>query len=143
MLIGEYTHTLDDKKRISLPAKFRKEVGKKIVVTRGLDTCLYIYPQKQWERIIAEVEELGIGGRDKRKLSRYFIGGAQEIDVDSLGRILIPQHLRTFASLTSKVVFLGLANRIELWNTTQWNAQQKTIEKDADETAEKMSGLSL
>jgi len=143
MIIGEYTHSLDDKKRISLPAKFRKEVGKKIVVTRGLDSCLYLYPEKQWKRIVGEVEELGIGARDKRKLSRYFIGGAQEVDVDSLGRILIPEHLRTFAQLKSKVVFIGLANRIEIWNDSTWKALQQSIEKDADQTAENLSGLTF
>lgn len=143
MIIGEYTHSLDEKKRISLPAKFRKEIGKNIVVTRGLDSCLYMYPQEQWKRIVTEVEELGIGGRDKRKLNRYFIGGAQEIQVDSIGRILIPEHLRVFAELKSKVVFIGLSNRVEVWSESRWKLEQKSIEKDADQTAEKLSGLSF
>lgn len=143
MIIGEYTHSLDEKKRISLPAKFRKEIGKKVVITRGLDSCLYLYPVKQWQRIVGEVEELGIGGRDKRKLNRYFIGGAQEIDVDSIGRILIPEHLRKFADLKGKVVFLGLTNRVEVWSEKRWETEQQHIEKDADQTAEKLSELSL
>lgn len=126
-----------------MPAKFRKEIGKKVVVTRGLDSCLYLYPEKHWQRIVTEVEELGIGGRDKRKLNRYFIGGAQEIDVDSNGRVLIPEHLRGFAELKTKVVFLGLSNRVEIWSEKRWQMEQKNIEKDADQTAEKLSELSL
>lgn len=137
MFIGEYTHTVDDKKRMSLPSKFRKEIGKNAVVTRGLDNCLFLYTQAEWKKI---AEELGTGWKraDERGIQRFIYGGAQEVSVDSVGRILIPDHLRKFAELTSKVVFAGVHNRIEIWNEQKWNDYTKTIEKKAEELSEKM-----
>jgi len=108
MLIGEYLHTLDSKKRLSLPAKFRKEVGKKVVITRGLDACLFYVPTKTWEAIAEKLEKLPFGQSDTRGMSRFILAGAVETDVDGAGRILVPDFLKEFADLRSRVVLAGV-----------------------------------
>ena len=143
MLIGEYTHTLDPKKRLSLPSKFRKEVGKKVVVTRGLDKCLFIYPIKQWEKISEKIAELSIGQADSRGFNRFILSGAVEADVDGVGRILIPDFLKSFAGLKNKVVIAGVHTRIEVWDEKVWGAYKSKVERDADVLAEKLGDLGV
>jgi MraZ protein len=138
MLIGEYTHTIDDKNRTSLPAKFRKEVGKKVVVTHGLDNCLFLYPIKEWEKISEKLANLSMGQSNTRGFNRFMLAGATEVDVDSVGRMLIPEYLKKFAVLEGKVVFTGVHNRIELWNESRWTEYKQRIEKEADTLAEKL-----
>ena len=122
MLIGEYTHNLDEKKRISLPSKFRKELGKTVVVTHGLDNCLFLYPMKEWSKIAEKIGGLSMGQADTRGFNRFMLAGASEIDVDSAGRILVPDHLKSFAGLSGKVVFAGVHSRVEIWNDSAWQA---------------------
>ena len=141
MLIGEYTHTIDDKKRISLPAKFRKEIGKTVVITHGLDNCLFLYSTTEWEKIAEKLGSLGMGQADTRGFNRFMLAGAVEVDVDSLGRILIPDFLQTFADLNERVVFTGVHNRVEIWNDKNWDAYKKRIEKQADKLAEKLGDI--
>ena len=141
MLIGEYTHTIDDKKRISLPIKFRKELGKKIVVTHGLDNCLFVYTLKEWEKISEKISELGMGQADKRGFNRFMLAGASLVDVDSIGRILIPEHLRDFAEVKEKVVFTGVYNRVEIWNEKRWSEYKQKVIKNADMMAEKLGDI--
>lgn len=138
MLIGEYIHTLDPKKRLSLPAKFRKEIGKKVVVTRGLDNCLFVYPLKQWEKVTHKLSELPMGAADSRGFNRFMLAGAVETDVDSLGRILIPDFLKDFAGLSNKVAVIGVHDRVEIWNEEGWSAYKGRVEKQADVLAEKL-----
>jgi MraZ protein len=141
MLIGEYTHSIDDKNRVSLPIKFRKEVGKKLVATHGLDNCLFLYPLKEWQKISEKLGGLGIGQADTRGFNRFILAGAVEIDVDSIGRILLPDFLKEFASLKEKVVFAGVHNRIEIWNDKRWAEYKKKIETAADSLAEKLGEI--
>ena len=141
MLIGEFRHTLDDKNRISLPAKFRKEIGKNIVITRGLDGCLFIYSLKEWKAISGQLGGLGMGQAATRGFSRHILAGAAEVNIDSVGRMLIPEHLRTFAHITSKVVFAGLYNRIEVWDDAAWERYTKDVEKNADQMAERLGEI--
>ncbi len=141
MLIGEYTHKLDPKKRLSLPVKFRKELGKKVVVTHGLDSCLFVYSATEWQKIAANIAELGLGQADRRGFNRFMLAGAVEVDVDSLGRILIPDFLKTFAKLDEQVVLAGVYNRIEIWNDTSWGTYKKKIQKQADGLAEKLGDI--
>jgi MraZ protein len=141
MLIGEYKHTLDDKKRISLPMKFRKEIGKKIVVTHGLDQCLFMYSIKEWEKISQKIGELGMGQADRRGFNRFMLAGASELSIDSVGRILLPEHLRTFAKINSKVVFAGVYNRIEIWEEAAWEEYKNKVMKGADDIAEKLGDI--
>jgi len=143
MLIGEYTHILDPKKRLSLPAKFRKEMGKNVVVTRGLDSCLFIYPMKQWEAISQKTADLSMGQADSRGFNRFLLSGAVETDVDSAGRILIPDFLKDFAGLKSKVVLAGVHNRVEVWDEKKWMQYKAQIEKQADTLAEKLGDIGV
>lgn len=143
MLIGEYTHSLDPKKRLSLPSKFRNELGKKVVVTRGLDNCLFVYPLKEWERITQKVSELPLGQADTRGFNRFFLSGAVEVDIDSVGRILVPDFLKDFAGLSSKVVLAGVHSRVEIWDEGVWIEYKKRIEKQADALAEKLGEIGI
>lgn len=138
MLIGEYTHTVDDKNRISLPVKFRQEMGKKIVITPGLDGCLFVFTMKQWGTISEKLGESSILQADTRSFNRYMLGGASEVEVDSIGRILIPDFLKDRANLKSKVVMIGVQNRVEIWNDKSWIDYKKVVEKQADSLAEKL-----
>jgi MraZ protein len=143
MFIGEYTHTVDDKKRISLPAKFRKEIGNKVVATRGLDNCLFLFSHKTWEAISTEIAKPGMMQADTRGFSRFMFSGAAEIEVDSIGRILVPDYLREFADLKQTVVFAGVHDRIEIWNVKRWDVYKKKIESQADDMAEKLGAAGL
>ena len=143
MFIGEYTHTVDEKKRISLPSRFRKDLGKKIVITKSPDACLLVYPIKAWEEIAKTLGKLPMGHRDNRDFGRFMLSGAVEVEVDTIGRILIPDFLRDFASLKSKVVFAGLYDRIEIWNEKDWSEKRTVIEKQADSMAEKLGGMGV
>lgn len=143
MLIGEYVHTLDAKKRLSLPSKFRRKFGKKVIVTRGLDNCLFLYPTREWEKISEKLGELSIGQRDTRGFNRFMLSGAVEVDVDSVGRILIPDFLKHFAELKNKVVLAGIHNRVELWDERKWIGYKKRIEGQADQLAEKLGELGV
>lgn len=143
MFIGEYTHTIDEKKRISLPAKFRKELGAKVVVTRGLDNCLFLFPHKTWTKISEEMAKLGMMQADTRGFSRFMFSGASEIDVDSLGRILIPDFLKEFAAISSPVIFAGVHDRIEIWNDKRWADYKRKIELEVDIMAEKLGSVGI
>lgn len=143
MFIGEYTHTVDDKKRISLPSKFKKELGSKVVVTRGLDNCLFLFTHKTWKTISGEMAKLGMMQADTRGFSRFMFSGASEIDVDSMGRILIPDYLREFADVKSTVVFAGVHDRIEIWNEKRWDIYKKRIESEVDMMAEKLGSVGM
>jgi len=141
MLIGEYKHTIDDKKRISLPSKFRKQVGKKMIITRGLDKCLFVYPMAQWNEISKKFGDLGLGQANRRDLNRFIQSGATEVSVDSVGRILIPEYLKKFANIKSKVVFAGVYNRIEIWDEASWDKYTNKVMKEADDIAEKLGDI--
>ena len=141
MLIGEYKHTIDDKNRISLPRKFRSELGKKIVITRGLDNCLFIYSQKEWEQIAKKLGTMGFGQADTRGFNRFMLSGAMEIGIDSAGRVLLPEHLRSFAKLDSKAVFAGVYNRVEVWDEKAWDDYNKQVLSKADVMAETLGDI--
>ncbi len=143
MLIGEYKHTLDPKKRLSLPSKWRKELGAKLVITRGLDNCLFVYPLKEWQKITQKVGQLPLGQADTRSFNRFFLSGAVEVEVDSVGRILVPDFLKDFAVLSSKVVLAGIYDRIEIWDEKKWESYKSTIEKQADQLAEKLGEIGV
>jgi MraZ protein len=145
MIIGEYRHTIDDKNRLSLPAKFRKEMGKKVVITPGLDSCLFIFTVKQWEKISERLSmsESSMLQADNRSFNRYLLGGAVEAEVDAAGRMLLPEHLRSRAKLENKVVFIGVRDRVELWDENVWNAYRTGVEEKADALAEKLGNAGM
>ncbi|MSU56006.1 MAG: division/cell wall cluster transcriptional repressor MraZ [Candidatus Taylorbacteria bacterium] len=143
MLIGEFIHTIDDKNRLSLPAKFRAEMGKKVVVTPGLDGCLFVFTLKQWEKISERLGESSMLQADTRNFNRYMLGGATEAEVDSIGRVLIPDFLRERADLKEKVAVVGVQSRVELWNEKKWQEFKRGVEGQADTLAEKLGGVGV
>lgn len=143
MLIGEYIHTIDDKNRISLPAKFRKEMGKKVVIAPAPDQCLFIFTIKEWNRVSSRLtnneNELSFLKADKRNFNRFMLGRASDVDVDSIGRILIPEFLKDRISLKGKAALVGVGDRIEIWNDKAWNTYKSEAEKGAGDLAEKLA----
>ena len=137
-LIGEYEHTLDEKKRVSLPKSFRVALGKKMVITRGLDNCLFVYSQKSWEKVAARLDQLSFAQADTRGISRFILSGAAEVIPDTAGRILIPEHQKQFAGLKKTVVFAGVSDRVEIWDKEKWMSYKARIEEQADVIAEKL-----
>ena len=143
MLIGEYKHTIDAKKRISLPAKFRRELGKKAVITRGLDKCLFVYSLEEWKKVAETLSGLSTGQADSRNFGRLLLAGAVDVEIDSLGRILIPDYLKNYAELKDKAVVAGVYKRIEIWNEKRWEEFKSGVEEKADLLAEKLGELGL
>jgi MraZ protein len=139
MFIGEYHHTLDTKNRISLPAKFRKELGRAVIITRGLDHCLFVYPRNAWNKEVIKIAEHSTGGAAGRGLARLMLSGASEAEVDTAGRVLIPDYLKSFAGLHTKSVIAGVNDRVEVWEEEAWDVYTKAIERDADQFAETLS----
>src|SRR3989344_7617918 len=141
MFIGEYEHTLDEKKRVSLPKAFRNGLGKRMVMTRGLDNCLFVYSRDAWEKVAARLQQLSYAQADARGFNRFFLSGAVEIEADSAGRVLIPDHQKEFAGLRKNVVFAGVSDRVEVWDAGRWNAYKAKIEKDAERMAETLGSI--
>ncbi|MBI5456669.1 division/cell wall cluster transcriptional repressor MraZ [Candidatus Kaiserbacteria bacterium] len=141
MLIGEYEHTLDEKKRVSLPKAFRAQLGKKMVMTRGLDNCLFVYSQEGWKKVASRLDQLSFAQADTRGFNRFILSGAAEVIPDAAGRILIPEHQKQFAGLKKTVVFAGVSDRVEIWDKEQWNIYKGRIEKQADQMAEKLGEI--
>ena len=123
MFIGEYSHSLDAKGRLIVPAKFREGLGEHFIVTKGIDRCLYIYPRTEWEAFEAKLRELPLSNADARRFTRFFLSGAVECDVDNQGRIIIPQSLRNYAGLVKEVVSAGVGTRIEVWGKDMWDTE--------------------
>ncbi len=140
MFKGEYSHSVDAKGRIIMPAKFREILGDMFVVTKGLDGCLFVYPNDEWENIENKFREIPLTTKDARKFSRFFFAGAADCEVDKQGRVLIPSVLREFAGLNKEVVLVGVLNRIEIWSKERW---QENEYDDMDEIAEHMAALGL
>ncbi len=138
MLIGEYKHTLDDKNRISLPARFRKEMGKNMVLAPGLDRCLSLYTLKEWEKISNKISDSSMLASDNRSFSRFMFGQAVVVEVDGSGRILIPENLKDRSELSDRVVVIGVQNRLEIWNERIWNEYKLEVENEADALADKL-----
>lgn len=143
MLIGEYIHTLDPKKRLSLPSRWRAKLGKTLVVTRGLDNCLFVYPLSAWQTITDKIAGLPLGSADTRSFNRFFLSGAVMVEVDKAGRILVPDFLKDFAKLKNKVVLAGIHDRVEIWDEKKWNDYKKKIEEQADSLAEKLGSIGV
>ena len=138
MLIGEYHYNLDAKGRLAIPAKLRHNLGENAIVTRGLDSCLFVYPRKEWDALIERLNNLPSTQSNSRAFSRFMLAGAIEADIDQQGRILIPDYLRKFAFLNKKVVIAGVNNRLEIWDENLWNEYRLKTERDVNEIAEKL-----
>lgn len=143
MFIGEYSYTIDQKKRIAIPSKFRKDLGKKAIVTRGLDNCLTVYSAEEWKKISKKLESLPNSQIDARSFARIMLSGAVDVALDKLGRILIPDFLKNYASLKKNVAILGLSNRIEIWNETMWKEYKEKTEKEVGDMASRLQQLGI
>ncbi len=143
MFIGQYTYNLDTKRRLAIPAKFRKLLGKKAVITRGLDNCLFLYPMKEWEKLAQKLSQLPISQADARGFARIMLAGATDVTIDNLGRILIPDYLTKYAGLNKRVIIAGLFNRIEIWDEAKWSKYQQKTEKEAGDIAERLKELGV
>ncbi len=138
MFLGEYLHIFDSKNRISVPSRFRKDLGRVVVVTRGLDHCLYVYSRKAWEKQAQAYAREANGNAAQRGLARLFLAGSFEAEVDRSGRVLIPENLKSFASIREKAIIAGVADRVEIWEEGAWKRYTTGIERDADTFAEKV-----
>jgi len=143
MLIGEYRHTIDNKKRLAIPAKFRKDLGEKAVITKGLENCLVIYVLDEWQKLAQKLENLPTSQADARNFVRIMLSGATDVELDKLGRILIPDYLKNYASFKKNVTLLGLSNRIEIWDTEKWEEYRKKTESSAGDIAERLKELGI
>lgn len=143
MLIGEYTHNIDPKKRLAIPAKLRKELGERAVLTRGLNNSLFLYPQERWQKLTEKLGQLPVGQADTRSFLRLMFAGAVEVELDQLGRILIPDYLKNYAGLKQHVVIVGVYDRLEIWDENRWEGYKAEVEKNTDMIAEKLGELGL
>src|SRR5581483_11876309 len=125
MLIGQHQHTIDVKKRLALPAKFRNELGTVVVVTKGVENCLVVYPQKEWEIMSQKLANLPLSQGEARSFARHLLASATEVELDRLGRILIPDYLKEYSALQKEVIVCGLSNRLEVWDKEKWQAYSK------------------
>lgn len=143
MFLGEYNHTIDTKGRLIVPAKFRELLGNVFIITKGLDGCLYLYPNKEWEEFEKKMSELPIGKSDIRKMVRFFLSSATQVELDKQGRILVPQPHRTFAELDKDVLFAGVGKKIEIWSKEKWQECATFDSDDMSDVAERMADLGI
>jgi MraZ protein len=143
MFIGEYQHSIDPKKRLAVPSKFRAELKNKIFITRGLDKCLFIYPVKVWEELAGKLGTLPVGESQTRSFIRLMLAGAIDCEIDKQGRILIPDFLKVYAGLGKDVIIAGVYNRLEIWDEKKWAQYKKNAEKNSDEIAEQLGKLGV
>lgn len=141
MFIGEYKHTLDEKGRVAIPSKFRNRLAKGAVVTRGLDTSLFLFPKEEWDKLAQRLASLPLGQSNSRAFARLMLAGAMDVVLDKQGRAVLPEYLREYAGMKKNVILAGLYNRLELWDEAKWEIYKKKVEGDADSVAEKLGEL--
>ncbi len=140
MLLGEYEHTIDEKNRLTVPARFRESFSEGVVITRGMDRCLSVYPRAEWESTVdARLAELDPLSREARGLQRYFYSAAAEAELDRQGRIVVPAGLVEYAELGRDVVVAGVRDRLEVWNRDAWHKQRDEIEGSAEHVAQRLA----
>lgn len=143
MFIGQYLHSIDDKGRIAVPMKFRDDLVKGAVVTRGLDTSLFLLPLEEWGKLAEKLASLPLGQASSRAFSRLMLAGAMDVKLDGQGRFVVPEYLREYAGLRKNVVVVGVHNRVELWDEEEWKRYSQKTEEDAEAIAEQLGGLGM
>ncbi|MEW6424863.1 MAG: division/cell wall cluster transcriptional repressor MraZ [Bacillota bacterium] len=143
MFMGEYQHTIDNKGRLFIPARFREGLGEKFVLTKGLDGCLFAYPPQEWLNLESKMRALPFTRSDVRAFVRFFFAGACECEVDRQGRILIPAGLRRHAALEKEAVIIGVSSRVEIWALEQWTKYNQEAAASVEEIAEKIVAFDL
>ncbi|KMK77110.1 division/cell wall cluster transcriptional repressor MraZ [Alkalihalobacillus pseudalcaliphilus] len=143
MFMGEHRHNIDEKGRMIVPAKFRDNLGTSFVVTRGLDRCLFVYPQEEWEKLEQKLKTLPFTKKDARAFTRFFFSGATECEIDKQGRINIAAPLRDYAQLVKECVIIGVSNRVEVWAKENWEEYFAESEDSFSEIAENIIDFDL
>lgn len=143
MFIGEYNHSVDTKGRVSIPSKFREELGERFILTKGLDNSLFIYSMDEWNILEGKLKQLPLTNRDARAFVRFFFSGATECELDTQGRIRIPTNLRQHATLEKDAVIIGVGTRIEIWSNIEWEKYNSDDNLSYDEIASKMAELGI
>ncbi len=143
MFIGEYKHNLDDKGRLAIPTKFRVDLSKGAVVTRGLDTSLFLFPKEEWDKLAEKLANLPLGQSNSRAFARLMLAGAMDVELDKQGRVMLPEYLRTYADLKKSIVVAGLYTRLEIWDEQTWESYKKKMEEDAESVAEQLGELGV
>lgn len=143
MLLGEYKHSLDAKGRIAIPAKFRDKVGAGAIITRGLDSCLFIFAEKEWQTLVQKIVALPLSQANSRAFGRLMLAGATDAELDKQGRILIPDYLRKFANLKKQAVVTGLYSRMEIWDEERWEKYKAKTESASEDIAEQLGQLGI
>ncbi|KKU94015.1 MAG: Protein MraZ [Candidatus Jorgensenbacteria bacterium GW2011_GWA1_48_13] len=143
MLLGEYKHNLDTKGRLAIPAKFRSDLSAGAIITRGLDRSLFIFNKSEWEKVVLKLVALPLAQANSRAFVRLMLAGASDTEIDSQGRVLVPDYLREYAGLKKQVVLAGLYNRIEVWDARNWMNYKSKTEAASDEIAEKIGELGI
>lgn len=141
MFIGEHQHTIDQKGRLAVPVKFRSQLGGGAVVTRGLDHCLFIYTEIEWQELAKKLMNLPLTQSNSRAFVRLMMAGASQVTLDSQGRILLPDYLRQYAGLKKSVIVAGLYNRLEIWDQLAWEQYKQKTETDSNDIAERLTDL--
>lgn len=143
MFMGEYQHSLDEKGRIIIPAKFRDDLGEKFIITRGLDNCLFVYPATQWKILEEKIKELPTAQSDTRAFVRMFFSGAVEVEMDKQGRVLIPQHLREHAKIDKDVYVIGVSTKVEVWAKETWETYAIQAKQSYEGIAETIINIGI
>ena len=141
MFMGEYQHSLDDKSRITIPAKFREGLGSSFVMTRGLDACLFVYPRDDWNIMEQKLRSMPLSRSDARQFIRFFFSGAAELDLDKQGRVLIPATLRDYAGITQDCVVIGVGARVEIWDAVKWKSYSEVAAGSFNDLAQGLVDL--
>lgn len=143
MFIGEYEHSVDDKGRMAVPAKFRAKLASGAVVTRGLDKCLFLYAREEWEKIAEKLSNLPLSKSNARAFARLMLAGAMEVEIDKQGRINLPKYLTKYSSISAKAIVAGLYNRLEIWNPKDWDGYKEKAEEGSAEITEELGELGI
>jgi MraZ protein len=143
VFLGEFDHAIDDRGRLAVPAKFRPHLTDGLVITRGLERCLFGWTMDGWREIAQKLNELPLMNADARRIHRLMFSGATDCTMDRLGRILIPGFLREYATLEDSAAIVGLNNRFEIWSSASWHAERAMAEQDSIQLAEHLFSLGL
>ena len=143
MFMGEYQHSIDAKGRIIIPAKLRDALGETFVITRGLENCLFVYPEQEWEQLELKLKELPFTKKDVRAFTRFLLSGAVEVELDKQGRALLPNNLREFANIDKDCVIIGVSSRVEIWSKDNWDQYCQKADASFEEIAETIVDLDI
>ncbi len=143
MFIGQYLHTLEAKGRLAIPKSFRSSLSRQAVITKGLDGCLFLFPAEAWHDFSQKIAKMSLTKKDSRSFSRFLTFSAAQVNLDSQGRILIPDHLRKFAGLKKHVMVAGASDRVEVWDKKHFDQYQGRVEKETEKITERLTDVGL